>query len=887
MRVLDRFRHFWRVVVLRRRADRELDEELGQWADELTHRHHERGAAPVEARRRALAELGGLDTLKQTVQDERVGASWRGLPSDVRYAWRVLRRTPMFTAAAVLTLAIGLAATTAIFSAVNALLIEPLPFRDASRLVFIWSDMTDAGYPRAPLSGPEVKDLRERGTLFDGVGAIWATTTTLTGENDPEQLRIGLVTTNFFNVLGADAAIGRTFGDQDEAPGPSSILLSWPVFERRYGGDRSIVGRTIQVNGQPQMVIGVMPREFRLMLPADSSVPDGLQAWTPVRSAALARAPRGQQYLRVVARMKPRVTVDEARAQVTSIAAAISREFAEYGAAGRQLTTVALQADSVREIRPSLLVLFAGVGVLALIACVNVANLLVARAAERRREAALRAALGASASRLVREALAEGALIAALGAVCGVVVGRGLLAALLALRPAGLDRLAVAHVDWRVLLFACAVAAVGGVIFSLAPLRDLLRANLTALFENSDRRVGGQSAIRLRGGLILSQIALGVILVIGAGLLVRTFLAMQRVDPGFDTDHRLTFRLSVPFARYRTPTAINDFAQRLNTSLAAIPGVTGVGGISHLPYDDLPNWGGPYLTSPGQDESRAADADYRTATPGLFSAIDARFVEGRAFTDADDLTAAPVVIVDDILASRGWPGQSAVGRTIKIDPASSGHATTAATVVGVVHHMRLRSVVEDLTEQVFIPERQVLRNPLAYVVRTSGDPVALADQVRQTVHALDPLLPIYDVRTLDSYAADARGRSRFTATLALGMAAIALLLAAIGIYGIVAYGVARRRGEFGLRMALGARPAQVVRLALRDGAVIASTGVIVGVAGGLLVARLLRSQLYGVSPFDPLTFVTASLTLGLAVIAACYVPARRAARVNPGDALRS
>jgi predicted permease len=386
--------------------------------------------------------------------------------------------------------------------------------------------------------------------------------------------------------------------------------------------------------------------------------------------------------------------------------------------------------------------------------------------------------------------------------------------------------------------------------------------------------------------LVLSQIALGVVLVIGAGLLVRTFLAMQRVDPGFTTDQRLTFRLSVPGARYRSAAAINDFSQRLQTSLAALPGVTGVGGISHLPYDDLPNWGGPYLTAPGQDESRAPNADYRAVTSGLFAAIDARLIEGRAFTDADDTTAPPVVIVDDLLASRAWPGQDAVGRQISLDPGSSGHATNAATVVGVVHHLRLRSVVEDLTEQVFVPERQVLRNPLAYVVRTSGDPAALADDVRRAMRELDPLLPIYDVRLLDSYAMDARGRSRFTATLALGMAAIALGLAAIGIYGIVAYSVARRRGEFGVRLALGARPAQLVRLALRDGATIAAIGVITGVAAGLVVARLLRTQLFGVSPFDPLTFAGASLTLGAVVLLACWIPARRAATVNPTDALR-
>ncbi|HEX5216286.1 MAG TPA: ABC transporter permease [Vicinamibacterales bacterium] len=888
MRAIDRLRHLWRALFRTARVERDLDDELSNWMDELEERHRRAGLPPAEARRRAIAEIGSRDIMKERVRDHRPGRAFSGLRHDLRLSWRALRRAPGFTSVVVLTLALGIGAATAIFSVVNAILIAPLPYRDAARLVFIWADMSDSGYPRAPLSGPELNDLRQRGTLFDGFGAIWSTTASLSGDGDPEQLRIGLVTTNFFPVLGVTAAIGRTFTEEDDvAQGPPGILLSWSVFQQRYGGDPSLVGKRVVVNGNPTTVIGVMPADFRLWLPMDSSVPDKLQAWTPLRSAGLPRSPRGQQYLRAVGRMKPGVTVSEARQQVTSIAAAISREFTEYGSAGRVLTTIGLQEDGVREVRPSLLALFGGVAILSLIACVNVANLLVARSAARRRQTALCAALGANTGRLLRQCLADGLILSGLGAAAGLGAGYLGLKTLLALRPAGLDRIATAQMDVVVILFTCGAALACGILFSLGPLFEVTRMDLLQSLQRDDRRAGGGGRYRVRAALVVVQIALGVVLLVGAGLFVRSFLAIMRVDPGFSAERALTFRIAVPLQRYRGRPAVDDFSRRLQAALAAMPGVTGVGAISHLPFDDLPNWGGGYLARPDADPAQTPNADYRAVSPGLLEALGVRVVEGQLFTEADDANAQPVIVVDDLLARRAWPGASAIGKQIRVDPGSQGSPTTMATVVGVVRHLRVRSLVADLTEQVFFPVRQALRNPLAYVVRTSGDPAALAPAVRRALAGIDPLIPIYDVRPLDDYTREARASGRFTAMLVACFAGAATLLSCVGVYGVIAYGVARRRPEFGVRLAMGARASQVVALVVREGAVLAAIGLTAGTIAAVGASRLVRHQLYGVTATDVVAYLAAIVILGAAAVLAAWIPARRAAAVSPLDALRA
>ena len=747
-----------------------------------------------------------------------------------------------------------------------------------------------AGYPRAPLAAPELKDLRDRSTLFSGFGAIWATTAALTGDDNPEQLRVGFVSTNFFSLLGAEPALGRTFITDDEqqaqAP-PRAILLSWATFQRRFGGDASVVGQRIQVNNQPNTVIGVMPAGFRLMMPPDASVPDDLQAFQLLNPIAFTRAPRGQHYLRVVGRMKPGVTIEQARREIDGITAQISREFTEYGSAGRVYKTVGLQADDVRQLRPVLLALFGGVAILLLIACVNVASLLVARAATRTRETALRMSLGAGYGRLVRQCLIEGLLLASLGAAAGLAVGEWGLRFLLALRPDSLERLGAARIDPAVLAFTAGTAAVWGVLFSLAPLAEVFRTSLTGGLQQEGRRSSSAIHDRTRTALVVVQIALSVVLLVSAALMMRSFVALQRVDPGFRSDHVLTFRIALPNARSRTPDAFNEFARRVQEELAKLPGVAGVGAVSHLPYDNLPNWGGPYITTPGADDTVAPMADNRAVTPGFFEAAGARLVEGRFFTNDDDPRAQPVVIVDDQLARRAWPGESAIGKRLASDPASTGHAVYWATVVGVVHHLRHRSLIEDLGDQVYFAERQVTRNPMAYVLRATGDPAALASEARQVVSKLDPTLPVYDLRPLDDYVVGARAAQRFITVLAAAFAAVALTLAAVGVYGVIAYTMTRRRYEFGVRLALGAQPVQVTTLVLREGVWLAGAGLAFGLLAAALAARLLENQLFGISPRDAVSYAAAAAAIGTAALAACWIPARRASAISPLESLRA
>src|SRR4051794_8246 len=874
----------------------DLDEELRGYLDLLIARKIRAGMDPAAARRKALIEFGGVECVKDAVRD---AGRWHWLDStwrDVRFAWRGLRRAPGFTVVAVLTLALGIGANTAIISVVRAMLIAPLPFRDPSQLVFIWADMTVAGYPRAPLAAPEVKDLRDRSTLFSGFGAIWATTAALTGDDHPEQLRVGFVSTDFFSILGADAALGRTFVADDEqqaqAP-PRAVLLSWATFQRRFGGDASIVGRRIQVNNQPNTVIGVMPAGFRLMMPPDASVPDDLQAYQVLNPIVYTRAPRGQHYLRVVGRMRPGVTVAQARREIDGITAQISREFAEYGAAGRGYTTVPLQADGVRQLRPVLLALFGGVAILLLIACVNVAGLLVARAAARGRETALRLSLGAGYARLIRQCLVEGLLLAAIGAAAGLLVGEWGLQFLLALRPQSLERLGSAPIDVLVLAFTAGTAALCGVLFSLAPLAEVFRTSLTVGLQQDGRRSGGGMHDRTRSALVVLQIALSVVLLVSAALLTRSFVELQRVDPGFRSAHVLSFRIALPGAtldplnRNRSREAFNEFARRLQAGLGALPGVTGVGGISHLPYDNLPNWGGPYILKPGDDDTIAPMADNRAVTPGFFEAAGARLVEGRFFVDDDDLRAQPVVIVDDQLARRAWPGTSAIGKRLAADPASTGHAVYWATVVGVVHHLRHRSLLEDLGDQVYFAQRQITRNPMAYIVRTTGDAAALSGAVRQVVATLDPTLPVYDLRPLDDYVVSARAAQRFTTIIAGAFAAVALILSAVGVYGVIAYAMTRRRYEFGVRLALGAQPGQVTTLVLREGVRLTAAGLAAGLVSAGVAARLLQNQLFAVSPRDAASYLSAAAAIAIVAIAACWLPARRASAISPLESLRA
>jgi predicted permease len=806
---------------------------------------------------------------------------------DLRRALRQLRRAPLLAVLTILTLGLGIGTTTAIFSLVNALLLEDLPFRDADRLIFVGHDLTGGNLGRVPLAAAELHDLRERATAFSGIGGIWSNTTMLTGEN-PEELRIAFVTTDFFDVLGATAAYGRTFNSADEGAAPT-ILLSHALWQRRFGGDAAIVGTTIPVSDGHATVIGVMPAGFRTMMPPDSQIPDDLQAWLPMESSWFSEAPRGQRFWRVVARMRPDVTFAAAQAEIARVGTEIGREFTFYGERGLRLTSARLNAEAVKDVKPTVLMLFGGVALLLIIACVNVASLFVARAATRQHETAVRLALGAGPGRVLRLHAAEGFVLAVLGGLAGLWTAQACLRLLLALRPYTLSRLDAASIDGTVLAFAAGVTLTWGLLLSLAPATELWRTNVSGVLNGVGRTGGTSVPYRRRAALVVCQLALSVVLLVSAALLVRGFERLVNSDPGFSAENVVTFRLPSPNQEVIDSFGGPDgFLQELRSRLGALPGVTNVGAISHLPYDEgLPNWATPYLREGDTDADNAALADTRAVLPGYFEAVGARLVEGRFFSDADVPEAPTVAIVDERLAQRMWPGQSAIGQRFVGDPRTSGAAAVTATVVGVVRHLRHRRPTQEVREQIYYPVRQAPRNPMAFVVRGTVAPDVLAPQVRQTMTELDRRLAMSEVRPFAEYVESARAARRFAMVLAAAFAVAALLLTALGAYGVTAYGVAVRRRELGVRLALGASPRAVAKLVTSEVARLLAAGLVLGLAAAVVAAFSFRAQLYGVSAADPIAYGAALLTVSLAVALAVWLPVRRATRVNPAEALRA
>jgi predicted permease len=884
MRRFIRLRHWLRGVFRRRQLDRDLDDELFDWLETLEERHRARGLSLADARRAAVRELGGLDHVREEARAMRAQIGVETLFQDVRLAWRGLWRTPLFAAAVTLTFAVGIGANAAIFSVVKAVLIEPLPYPSADRLMFVWADVTDLGYPRAPLAGPELAALENESRSFVGFGGVWATTATLAGNGEPEQLRIATVTPRFFELLGVPAEHGTIIGPEHFGQTVQPVLLSHRLWQRRYGADPGVIGRRVTLNGRPAVVAGVMPATFRLLFPQDSAVPDDLDAWIP-GGARPAAEPRGQQYLRVIGRLRPGVSTAEGAQEIATIGTAILRSAPEAYTPNYRFYGVAMQTDSVRAIRPALLAVFGGVSILLAIACVNIAGLLIARAASRRKDAAVRVALGASNGRLLRQYVAEGSILSLAGGTAGVLMSHVVLGPLISLAPPALSRVADARIDGGVLGFTAIVSVFWGLLFSLAPFVETLRIWPNGALGDGGRGGRGVVRQRTRRALVVVQVALGLVLLVGAALLARTFERLLAIDVGFDSERVQTFRLSL--ARLGPRDAQNAFARQLTETISALPGVESVGAISHLPYDNLPNWGTPYLPEGVVDRARAGLADARTVAPGFFETVRATLLSGRFFTEADDGRQAEfAVVIDDLFASRVWPGQDPVGKALTIDAVVRGTPTNPARVIGVVKHLRHRRLTDPGREQIFVSSRQAIRNPVAFVIRAGGDPDSTMRSVREAIRTLDANLPVYDVRPLDHYLSGARAASRFTLVLTTWFAASALLLAGIGVYGLIAYAVGTRRREFGVRIALGARPGQIVRQVTAEGGRLALAGIAIGTAAALAAARLLSGQLYEIGPHDPAAFAGAMATLALAALAACWLPARLAARSDPQQALR-
>ena len=791
---------------------------------------------------------------------------------DVRYALRLLARAPGFALVAVVTMALGIGANTAIFSVVRSVLLAPLPFADPDRLVVVWHGYPP-NMPRAAVSAPGYYDLRDARHLFDEVAAVRLISQNLTGGGEPERVLVARATQSFQPTLGLTLAAGRWFSAEEDAPSRAPVVvLSDGLWRRRFGGDPRVLGQTMLLNDRPHAIIGVMT-------PA-ATFPRRAEAWVPMAFTPEDRADRGSEYLDVIARARPDVDVASLPAALTTLAGTLHQQY--YADSPRwTLGMRPLKDDLVRDTRPIVLAVFGAVGLVLLVACANVANLLLARAGHRRRELAVRSAVGAAPSRLRRQLLVETTILGMLGGAAGVLVAAATVPLLGRAVAETFPQVDAPRLDLLTLGFALTVAFTSSLLVGLIPAWQLSRSDLRSVLTEESR--GGTSR-RTGRLLVASELALAFAVLIGAGLLVRSFASVIAVDPGFSVDHRLTVRVSLPVARYPGAPQRTAFYTQLFDRLAALPGVRGVGGVSELPLSDMGNMG--TFEIEGRVLPRGADyphADWRSASPGYFKAMNLGLVAGRFFEYRDAGGAPRVAIIDDLAASKYWPGENPIGQRLTTD---DGPQKTWREIVGVVRTVHHDSLEASARGTIYLPLAQRATSGVFAVVHADGDPLALLPAVRAGIRAIDPNLPVYDIRTLDDRLNDSLGRRRIATWLIGVFASLALALAAIGVYGVMSYDVSERAKEIGIRMALGADRRSVLAMIVGGGLRMAASGVLAGAILALVLTRVASGLLFGVSGHDPITYALLAIVLVGLAAAAAYVPARRATRMNPLDVLR-
>jgi putative ABC transport system permease protein len=806
---------------------------------------------------------------------------------DLRYAFRQLAKRPGFTAVALLTLALGIGANTAIFSVVNTVLLRPLPYGGADRVVTVWNSLT--GSDRVALSQPELMDYREGVASLEELAAYRRSHANLTGEAEPERVASGLVTANLFGALGSEPMMGRTFTLDEDLPGRDVVaVLGHALWQRRFGSDPGIVGRTIQVDGGLRTVVGVMPPEFRL--PADFQSDRPTEIWIPLALDPAAPAGRGLHNLHGVARLRPDATVAQANAELELL----TRRWVQAGVVMDEqfsASVVPIRDEVVGDLRPALLILFAAVGFVLLIACANVANLLLARIDERQRELAVRTALGARRGRIVGQLLTESLVLAGAGGVLGLLFAALGLHAIAGLAPAGIPGLDAVALDARVLAFTAGVALLAGLFFGGLPALQSASGELgAALREGARSTTAGQSRQRARRSLVVAEVALSVVLVIGAGLLMRSFWEMRQVELGFDPANMLTLQLTLPQQEYSGPDQVAGFYEQLRERIEAVPGVRSAGAAALLPLGQATGDWGIDIEGRVRTPVDRFHGYLQVVTPGYFETMRIPLLSGRTVAATDRPDGAPVVVINERMAARYWPEENALGQRIRIRAQEVG---PWFTVVGVAGDIRHNAIVEEPRHEMYFPHAQLAlalggtTAAMNLVIRTASDPLVMAAPVRAAVRSLDPNLPVANVRTMDQVVGSAIAEPRFTMTLLAVFAAIALLLGAIGIYGVLAYTVSRRTHEIGIRMALGAGARSIVRMVVLQGIGMVAAGAALGVLAAAGATRVLEALLYGVTTTDPVTFAAVPLMLiGVALLAA-YLPARRATRVDPMIALRS
>jgi len=812
---------------------------------------------------------------------------------DLRFSLRTLRTNPIFAIVAALTLALGIGANTAVFSVVNGVLLRDLPYEDPEQLTLLWTNF-GSDLPQNWVSGPEFVEMRELQTQFEDIAVVVPTTVSFTGAGEPEQIGAAGASGGFFELLRQTPEIGRLFGPEDDRPSASPVVvLDYGFWQRRFGGRADVLDQTLTADGVTYDIVGVLPPDFRIRHP-DAQFPDRIDMWAPmgpILGADYAHIGRGSHFLRAFARMKDGVTLAQAQSDMHGVALQMAERTPEYYGRidGWDITVLSLHEDLVEAVRPALIILLGAVLFVLLIACVNVANLQLTRAAAREREMALRASLGAGRGRLVRQLLTESLVLALIGSALGLVVAVGLIRLLVAVAPEGLPMRDAIGIDGTVLLFTFALGVATALLFGLAPGFMSIRASLFGSLKEGGRGTAGRSGGRMRGGLVVSEVALAIVLLVGAGLMMHSFKRILSTDPGYSTEHLLTMRIGLPAGAY-DQAGTRTFWDRLLSEGAAVPGVSEVGLVSHLPLSGSYASGTTYVErssvvdpAPGQNHPYI-EAERRWVSPDYFPTMEIELLSGRLFTAADGPDAAPVAIVDEEFARRFWPNENPVGQRVSIGQDANGQVWRE--VVGVVRHSRHYDLTSVGREAAYYPYAQSQVNTMYLAARTSSDPATLANALRSVVWQIDANQPVSDVQTMEARVGEAVAQPEFNLWLLAGFAIIALSLAAMGIYGVIAYSVGQRRQEIGVRMALGADGGSVRSLFLRQGMRLVLVGVALGLVAALALTRLLTSMLYGVSATDPLTYVGVAGILTLVAAAACFIPAMSATRVEPVSVLR-
>jgi putative ABC transport system permease protein len=802
-----------------------------------------------------------------------------GLAQDLRYALRQLHRSPGFASAAVLTLALGIGANTAIFSVINATLLGPLPYKDADALVKIWGTNLKKGVDIDLLSAAEVQDIRNQSTGFVDIGSSTDQVYNLTNAGDPESIPGYQLSANFFDLLGVNPILGRTFSRGEDAAGHEHVVvLAYQLWKRRFGGDRGILGKTITLNNQPFTVTGVMPANFYY------PVRDN-QLWTPLVVPPDAGANRSLRFLRVLARLKPSVPLPQAQTETATIAARIAAEHADTNA-GQGALVVSVKGEATRDIRPALLTLMGAVGFVLLIACANVANLLLTRSAKRRGEMAVRSALGATRSRLLRQFLTESILLSLLGGSVGVLLASVSADGLVRMFPPTISNLNIPRVesipiDVRVLGFALLVSLLTAALFGTVPVLAV-RLSLHERLQETGRGSRGLRSGRYRSLLVTSEIALALMLLVGAGLLIRSFRDLVSRDLGFNPQGVLTFRVILPETKYASEVQQRNFGEQVLERVNTLPGVRSAGAVTFLP---LSGWHGVRtFTIAGRSAANAGSnppLSWSAADPGYFPTMGITTIKGREFDERDTSTSQPVMVITESAARKHWPNADPLGGQVTLE-----FEKEPRTVVGVIADVRQFGAVTEPTAQVYVPLQQAPASLICFAVRTDTNPLSLATAVQRAVWTLDKDQPVSYVMSMDQLVSESIAPQRILMVLSSAFAGLALAMATVGVYSVMAYSVVQRTQEIGIRMALGAGQGEVLRLVLWRGVALTAAGVGVGVAGALALTRFLESMLYGIGSTDFATFATASVTLSATAFFASYIPARRAAKGDPMVALR-